>query len=250
MKNLKKVVTVALSALLMGCSMNTPINEEKLCGATWKAWVWDNIYDMYVAFNNDHTYKMVIGSHGEYSNLTGWRHPHYYYEGTWSTDEDDIFLMCGDTIAHTLYDVDIKKKEMTFDFYDGYKKDGNERCSASKANVLKQSAITGTWSFTERNVLGFTYNMIITFHQDYYARMTYGSIYEGEIEDHKNMPYTIVGPYIIFKGITPLNYMKYQSISNGKMKFISGNYRKELKEFYFVPQDPTAHKLRLDGFIF
>lgn len=245
---MKKLLTAALIALLLACTPDMPINEDKLCG-TWKADVWRGNYGMHITFNADNTYKMMIGSYGQNINYV-WRHPHFYYEGVWMTDDDDILLMSADTIAYTLYNVDVKKNKLSFDFVRGEATMETTKYEAVRGKNLQQSTILGTWSFTERNVLGFTYDMIVTFYEDYHARMTYGSIYEGEIEDHKNMPYTIVGPYIIFKGITPLNYMKYKSISYGKMKFISGNYHKELKEFYFVPQDPTAHELRLDGFIF
>lgn len=249
MNDLSKMIMVMVTSMLLSCTPDT-IQEDRLVGC-WKAKVWENIYDMYLDIHYDHTYKIMIASHGEYSNLSGWRHPHHYYEGTWQTDGDDLLLLHSDTVVYTLYDVEAKRKGISFNLYDGYENDGIEYCEGKRYSQLKQSTINGTWSFTERNVLGFTYNMIVTFYEDYHARMTCGSIYAGEIEDHKNMPYAIIGPYIVFTGITPLHYFLYQGSSmDGRIKYTSGNTARQLKEFQAIPQGPTAHELRLDGFVF
>lgn len=252
MNDLSKMIMVVVTSMLLSCTGDTSINEDKLYG-TWKAWIWHGIYDMYITFNTDHTYKMMIGSHGEYNNFSGWKHPHYYYEGAWMSDEEDIILMSSDTIAHTLYNVDVKRNKFSFDFIGRHTKDQTEQCEAERKNDLSQSSILGTWSFTERNVLGFTYDMIVTFYEDYHARMTYGTPntnHGHDVVDQKDMGYSIVGPYIVFDNITPLHYFKFQYMREEKQYFVSGNNFKEMKEFNLVPQDPAAHELRLDGFVF
>lgn len=248
---MKKILTAALTALLLACTPDTPINEDKLCG-TWKADVWIGNYGMHITFNADNTYKMMIGSYGQNINYV-WRHPHFYYEGAWMTDDDEILLMSADTIAYTLYDVDVKKNKLSFDFVQGEATMEITKYEAVRGKNLQQSTILGTWSFTERNVLGFTYDMIVTFYEDYHARMTYGTPntnHGHDVVDIKDMRYSIVGPYIVFDNITPLHYFKFKCIRDEKVYFISGNNFKEMTEFNLVPQDPTAHELRLDGVIF
>lgn len=249
---MKKLLTAALTALLLACTPDT-ITEDKLVGC-WKAKVWENIYNMYLDIRDDHTYKIMIASHGEYSNLSGWRHPYHYCEGTWQTDGDDLLLLHSDTIVYTLYDVEVKRKDISFNLYDGYENDGIEYCEGKRYSQLKQSTINGTWSFTERDVILSVYDLVMTLDDTYNARMTFDTPNDKHgfsTVDHKEVDYTIIGPYIVFTGISPLHYFLYQGATmDGRIKYTSGNTARQLKEFQAIPQDPTAHELRLKGFIF
>lgn len=249
---MKRLLTAALAALLMGCTAPDEINESNLYGC-WKAKVWENIYDMYLNVQADHTYKIMIASHGEcYSG--SWIYPHYYYEGTWQTDGNDLLLLHGDTVVYTLYDVDARKKKISFDLYDGYENDGIEYCEGLRYAQLNQSIVIGTWSFTEREVISSVYDLVLTLDETYNARLTYsGPNGHGghSIYDYRGIGYDIVGPYIVFTGANPMYHFIYRSKQiDGSIKFESGNNWRRIGEFYAIPQDPSAHTLRLDGFIF
>lgn len=55
----KLLTTAALAALLMGCTAPDEINESNLYGC-WKAKVWENIYDMYLNVQADHTCELPL----------------------------------------------------------------------------------------------------------------------------------------------------------------------------------------------
>ena len=95
--------------------------------------------------------------------------------------------------------------------------------------------------------------MVMTLDDTYHARMTFSAPngnHGHDIHDWKDIDYTILGNYIVFTGLTPVHYFHRYKNEEGNIEFSSGNSNGTITRFSATKQDPTAHELRLDGFIF
>ena len=125
--------------------------------------------------------------------------------------------------------------------------------AGTRIEELRLSEITGTWSFSERQVFRGLYDMVMTLDDTYHARMTFSTPNDNhghDIHDWKDIDYTILGNYIVFTGLTSVHYFSRHTTDGGSIEYTSWNSQGSIAQFQAIPQDPTAHTLRLDGFIF
>ena len=247
---MKKILITAITALLVGCSAKTELHESDLHGCWYISMT--SLHQSCLSINSDHTYKMMLASKNIYMNGTQVNFKREYYEGTWSLVDNNLMLHHSEAESHVLYNIGIDDGRLSFQF----KADAdNEPCiyKGFQSDELRQSAINGTWSFSERQVLPSVYDMVMTLDDSYHARMTFSTPngnHGHDIVDWKDIDYSIVGHYIVFKGITPMYYFERITKQDGNIEYASGNNQGNMIRFSAKPQDPTAHELRLDGFIF
>lgn len=245
---MKKLLTAALAALLMGCTAPVEINESNLYGC-WR--ISANLISNYLSLDSDHTYQMMLSEPDKLYDNYGTLETHReYYEGEWLLEGNTIKLLCNDTITHILRNVERNKKELSFDMEQGRK---TWQYAGTRIEELQLSDITGTWSFTERQVFRGLYDMVMTLDENYHARMTFSAPNDNhghDILDWKDIDYTILGNYIVFTGLNPVHYFSRYTTDDGNIEYTSWNSQGSIARFQAIPQDPTAHTLRLDGFIF
>lgn len=173
-----------------------------------------------------------------------------YYEGNWSLNGYTVNLLVNDSTAYVLQNVEKNKGSLSFDMKQGGKM---WKYAGKSISELSQSEINGTWSFSEREVFWGIYDMVMTLDDTYHARMTFLGTEDGrsyKMYDWKDIDYTILGNYIVFTGLNPVYYFYRNQKDDGRIEYTSGNSSGTITRFSATKQDPTAHELRLDGFIF
>lgn len=247
---MKRLLTTAtLAALLMGCTAPDEINESNLYGCWYFSMTSSSQSCM--SFSDDHTYKLMMAADYIYMIGSNVDYPRDYYEGSWSLADNELILYCADTIARTLYGIEMTDGKLTFQLKNT--KGETKQYKAIRGNDIRQSDIAGTWSFTERQVIPGAYDMVMSFDEECHARMTFSTPNNNhghDILDWKDVDYRILGHYIIFTGLNPMHYFERITKQDGSIEYSSGNSKGTITRFRAIPQDPTAHTLRLDGFIF
>lgn len=244
---MKKLLTAALTALLMACTPDH-LDDSDLYGC-WR--ISANLISSYLSLDSDHTYQMMLSEPDKlYDNYGTLEARHEYSDGTWHLEGNTIKLLCNDTIAHILQNVEKGKNGLSFEMKQGSKM---WRYGGIEFRELQLSAVTGTWSFTERQVFRGLYDMVMTLDDTYHARMTFSAPNDNhghDIHDWNGIEYTILGNYIVFTGLTPVHYLSRYTTDDGDIEYTSWNSQGSIARFQAIPQDSTAHTLRLDGFIF
>lgn len=245
---MKKLLTAALTVLLMGCDALDPMTDSDLYGC-WR--ISANMISSYLSLDSDHTYQLMLSEPDKlYDNYGVLEAHHEYSDGTWHLEGNTIKMLCGDSLVRVLPNTEIDKGILYFDMKWGEK---TWRYGGEQISELQLSDITGTWSFTERQVFRGLYDMVMTLDETYHARMTFSAPNDNhghDIHDWKDIDYTILGNYIVFTGLNPVHYFSRYTTDDGSIEYTSWNSQGSIARFQAIPQNPTAHELRLDGFIF
>lgn len=244
---MKKILTAALTALLLACTPDH-LDDSDLYGC-WR--ISANLISSYLSFESDHTYKLLLSEPDKlYDNYGVLEARHEYSEGTWRLEGNTIKLLCNDSVVHILPNTEIDKGTLFFDMKWGER---TWRYGGEKVKELQLSDITGTWSFTERQVIHGLYDMVMTLDETYHARMTFLGTEDGrnyKVFDWQDIQYTILGNNIVFTGLTPVHYFSRYTTEDGSIEYTSWSSQGSIARFQAIPQDPTAHELRLEGIIF
>ena len=244
---MKKLLTAALTALLLACTPDH-LDDSDLYGC-WR--ISANLISSYLSLDSDHTYQMMLSEPDKlYDNYGVLEARHEYSDGTWHLEGNTIKLLCNDTIAHILQNVEKGKNGISFEMKQGGKM---WRYGGSEIRELQLSDVTGTWSFTERQVFRGLYDMVMTLDETYHVRMTFSAPNDNhghDIHDWKDIDYTILGNYIVFNGLNPVHYFSRYTADDGGIEYTSWNSQGSIAQFQAISQYPNAHELRLDGFIF
>lgn len=248
MNDVSKMIMVVVTSMLLGCTPDQ-LDDSDLYGC-WRISA-SLFVSSHLSLDSDHTYQMMLSEPDKlYDNYGVLETRHEYSQGTWSLDGNTIKLLCNDSIVHILPNVEVDKGILSFDMKWGEK---TWRYGGEKIRELQLSDVAGTWSFSERQVFRSLYDMVMTLDDTFHARMTFSSPNNNhghDVHDWKDIDYTILGNYIVFTGINPVHYFSRYPSEDGNIEYTSWNSQGSIAKFQAIPQDSTAHELRLDGFIF